>query len=108
MLKNQLNKYYKVLAVEVDKGDFIFFRDVSLVSTTSSELKRVIDKNKKYDVEYNKILTMIDDSISLDNDIEKDENGDILKEMTEEEIITLKNNMLDGVEEYFDSINEEF
>ncbi len=65
-------------------------------------------KNKKYDVEYNKILTMIDDSISLDNDIEKDENGDILKEMTEEEIITLKNNMLDGVEEYFDSINEEF
>lgn len=65
-------------------------------------------KNKEYDVEYNKILTMIDDSISLDNDIEKDENGDILKEMTEEEIITLKNNMLDGVEEYFDSINEEF
>ena len=50
MLKNQLNKYYKTLAVEVDKGDFIFFRDVSLISTTSNELKRVIDKNKKYDV----------------------------------------------------------
>lgn len=65
-------------------------------------------KNKEYDVEYNKILAMVDDSISLDNDIEKDENGDILNEMAEEEIITLKNNMLDGIEEYFDSINEEF
>lgn len=63
-------------------------------------------KNKKYDVEYNKILTMVDDTISLDNNIEKDENGDILKEMTEEEIATLKNNILDGVEEYFDSIDE--
>lgn len=63
-------------------------------------------KNKEYDVEYNRILTMVDDTISFDNNIQKDENGDILKEMTEEEIATLKNNILDGVEEYFDSINE--
>lgn len=50
MLKNQLSKYYKTLALEVDKGDFIFFRDTTLISTKSNELKSVIDKNKKYDV----------------------------------------------------------
>lgn len=65
-------------------------------------------KNKEYDIEYNKILAMVDDSISLDNDIKKDENGEISKEMTEEEIAAFKNNMLNGVEEYLDSINEEF
>lgn len=65
-------------------------------------------KNKEYEVEYNKVLALVDDSITYNNDYEKDENGDIEKELTEEEIATLKNNMLDGVEEYFDSINEEF
>jgi len=65
-------------------------------------------KNKEYEVEYNKVLALVDDSITYNNDYEKDENGDIEKELTEEEITTLKNNMLDGVEEYFDSINEEF
>lgn len=65
-------------------------------------------KNKEYEVEYDKVLALVDGSISYNNDYEKDENGDIEKELTEEEIATLKNNMLDGVEEYFDSINEEF
>lgn len=63
-------------------------------------------KNKKYDVDYNKIQQMVDDSVAYNNDYEKNENGDIAKEMSEEEIATLKNSMLDGVEEYFDSINE--
>ncbi len=65
-------------------------------------------KEKKYEVEYDKIQQMVDDSVAYDDDYEKDENGDIAKEMSEEEIETLKNTMLDGVEEYFDSINEEF
>lgn len=63
-------------------------------------------KNKQYEVDYNKIQQMVDDSVAYNNDYEKNENGDIAKEMSEEEIATLKNSMLDGVEEYFDSINE--
>lgn len=65
-------------------------------------------KEKDYEVEYDKILQLVDDSISYNDDYEKDENGEISKEMSEEEITTLKNNMLDGVEEYYDNINEEF
>lgn len=63
-------------------------------------------KNKDYEVEYDKILQMTDDSISYNNNYEKDENGEIAKEMTEEEIKELKEKMLDGTEEYYDSINE--
>ena len=65
-------------------------------------------KNKEYEIEYNKISQMVNESVAYNNDYEKDENGDIAKEMTKEEIATLKNNMLDGIEEYYDSINEEF
>ncbi len=63
-------------------------------------------KNKDYEVEYDKILQMTDDSISYNDNFEKDENGNIEREMSEEEIKELKEKMLDGVEEYFDSINE--
>lgn len=50
MLKNQLSNYYKVTAIEVDKGDFTFFKDSSLLSASSSELERVIRQNSKQDV----------------------------------------------------------
>lgn len=50
MLKNQLSKYQRVLAMEVDKADFTFFKDPTLITTTSNEVKRMIDKNSKYDV----------------------------------------------------------
>lgn len=82
----------KLLNTEI--ADYIF-----------EEMKK---KNTEYDIEYNKILAMIDDSITYNNNIKKDENGDIEKEMTEEEIAKLKNDMLDGIEEYYDSINENF
>lgn len=65
-------------------------------------------EEKEYEVEYDKILQMVDDSITYNDDFEKDENGEIEKELTEDEITTLKTNMLDGVEEYYDSINEKF
>lgn len=65
-------------------------------------------KEKSYEIDFDKILKMVDDSIEYNNDIAKDENGEILNEMSEEEIKTLKDTMLDGTEEYFDSINEEF
>lgn len=64
-------------------------------------------KEKEYEVAYDKILQMVDDSITYNNDFEKDENGEIEKELSEDEITALKANMLDGVEEYYDSINEE-
>ena len=50
MVKNQLKKYYKVVAIEVDKGDFTFFRDTELISTSSDELERTIARNNKADV----------------------------------------------------------
>lgn len=50
MLRNQLNKFQRVLALEVDKADFTFFKDPTLITTTSNEVKRVLDKNTKYDV----------------------------------------------------------
>lgn len=50
MLKKQLSKYMKVLAIEVDKADFIFFKDEELISTTGNEVEKVIRKNEsKYD-----------------------------------------------------------
>lgn len=64
-------------------------------------------KEKTYEIDFNKILNMVDDSIEYNNDIAKDENGEILNEMSEEEIKNLKDNMLDGIEEYYDSVNEE-
>ncbi len=80
-------------------------KNVEIANYVFEEMEK---KEKQYDVDYNKILQMVDDSISFDNDIEKDENGEILNEMSEEEIQNLKDTMLNGVEEYFDSINEEF
>lgn len=64
-------------------------------------------KEKTYEIDFNKILNMVDDSIEYNNDIAKDENGEILNEMSEEEIKNLKDSMLDGIEEYYDSVNEE-
>lgn len=65
------------------------------------------NKNKEYDIEYNSILNMVDDSITYDSDFEKDDNGNIAREMTEEEISDLKNRMLNGIETYFDEIYNE-
>lgn len=64
-------------------------------------------KEKTYEIDFNKILNMVDDSIEYNNDIAKDENGEILNEMSEEEIKILKDTMLNGIEEYYDSVNEE-
>ena len=69
--------------------------------------KEMEKKEKTYEIDFNKILNMVDDSIAYDDDFEKDENGEILNEMSEEEIKNLKDNMLDGIEEYYDSVNEE-
>lgn len=64
-------------------------------------------KEKEYEIDWSLILKLVDDSIYYNDDLEKDENGDIANEMSEEEITKLENNMLNGVEEYLDNIHEE-
>ncbi len=64
-----------------------------------------MEAKKEYEVNYEKVLQMVDDSVQYNNDYEKDENGNISKEMSEEEIKELKETMLSGVEEHFDELN---
>ena len=50
MMKNELSKNYRVVAIEVDKSDFVFFKDRSLISTNTSEIGHVINNNRDADV----------------------------------------------------------
>ena len=59
MMKNELSKNYSVVAIEVDKTDFNYFRDKSMISTITSEVGSVINKNKDKNV----ILIDINNSI---------------------------------------------
>ena len=59
MMKKALEGQYKVLAVEVDKHDFMYFNDSELRSVTSGELE-TITKNPNSD--YEVILVDINDS----------------------------------------------
>jgi len=45
MLKKQLTKNYYVVAVEVNKRDFMFYHDKDMISCSGSELNNVIQKN---------------------------------------------------------------
>ena len=44
MLKKQLSKNYYVVAIEVNKKDFMFFQDKDMLSCNEKELKNVISK----------------------------------------------------------------
>lgn len=46
MMKNELSKNYSTVAIEVDKTDFTYFKDKSLISTITSEVGSVINKHK--------------------------------------------------------------
>lgn len=50
MMKNELSKNYSVVAIEVDKTDFTYFKDKSLISTITSEVGSVINKHKDKNV----------------------------------------------------------
>ena len=50
MMKNELSKHYSVVAIEVDKTDFTYFKDKSLISTVTSEVGSVINKHKDKNV----------------------------------------------------------
>ncbi len=59
MLKRQLESNYRVLTIEVDKNDFLYFNDGDLLSISSAELDPIIkNPNSNYDV----ILVDINDS----------------------------------------------
>ena len=50
ILKKQLDSYYNVVALEVDKRDFIYFNDPNMVSTTSADLPKMLMKYKDVDI----------------------------------------------------------
>lgn len=58
MMKKQLETDYDVKAIEVDKKDFMYFRDKSLISSTSTEVGGLLAKYSNADV----ILLDVNDS----------------------------------------------
>ena len=50
MMKKELSKNYNVVAIEVDKTDFTYFKDKSLISVITSEVGSVINKHKDKEV----------------------------------------------------------
>lgn len=58
MMKKQLEKNYNVKAIEVDKRDFLYFRDKDMISTTSNQLGGLLAKYSDSDV----ILVDMNDS----------------------------------------------
>ena len=59
MMKKELAKHYSVVAIEVDKTDFTYFKDKELVSTVTSEVGSIINKYKDKEV----IIVDINNSI---------------------------------------------
>lgn len=45
MMKRQLQKNYSVIAVEVDKHDFSYFKDKEMISATNTEIGNIIAKH---------------------------------------------------------------
>lgn len=60
MMKKELSKNYNVKAIEVDKRDFSYFQDKSLISTNNNEIGNIIAKNNNADI----ILVDVNDSQS--------------------------------------------
>ena len=50
LMKKQLERNYEVTAIEIDKHDFMYFDDPSLVSTSSMELGNTLSKYSKSNV----------------------------------------------------------
>lgn len=50
MMKKMLQKYYSVIAIEVEKSDFRFFNDRELLSVTNSNVSNIVNKNKEKDI----------------------------------------------------------
>ena len=59
MMKKELSKNYSVVAVEVDKTDFTYFKEKDMISTITSEVGMIVNKHKDKNV----ILIDINNSI---------------------------------------------
>ena len=58
MLKNQLKQHYSVVAIEVNKSDFKYFNDKTLISTSATEIGNTVAKHSDKDV----IIVDVNDS----------------------------------------------
>ena len=59
MMKKELSKNYKVIAIEVDKSDFSYFKDPNMISIITNDVGTIINKNRDKDV----IIVDINNSI---------------------------------------------
>lgn len=50
MLKKQLSRNYRVIAIEIGKRDFIYFNDKEMISTTKEEFPTVLLQAKEVDI----------------------------------------------------------
>lgn len=51
MLKRQLSLNYKVIAIEIDKNDFMYFNDPDMIATTNTDLgKELIKVGETFDI----------------------------------------------------------
>lgn len=46
MMKKKLSEKYKVMAIEIDKNDFMYFNEKNMISIKASELGNTIQKNR--------------------------------------------------------------
>lgn len=63
MMKKILSKHYSVLAIEVDKRDFVYFNDKNMITATSNEIGNVIVKYSNMDI----ILIDVNSSVQAEN-----------------------------------------
>ncbi len=63
MMKQQLQKNYQVVAIEMNKRDFSFFKDNELVSTNELSINGIVSKHTNADV----VLIDINDSVVAEN-----------------------------------------
>lgn len=68
MLKKQLERKYNVMAIEVDKSDFIYFRDKKMISVVNTEIGNTITKYNDSDIILVDVNTS-DSAMSLCSDI---------------------------------------
>ncbi len=50
LMKKRLDQEHKVIAMEINKNDFVYFQDKTLKSTTSEDLAKELMKNRDYEI----------------------------------------------------------
>lgn len=89
MLKNILSNNYNVVAIEVNKRDFLFFRDNDMISVEASRVSDMISRHNNADV----ILVDLND---LDMNIAKSTCNDIIYLMESSTLMINKLVTIDG------------